>query len=266
MQFTMKPTLKLSDDTYMIPFHGEIPGKGVLYINPLVVMAKEPVLVDMGPMWIRDDYLKAAFAIVDPNDVRWIFLSHDDRDHSGNLVQVLEMCPNARLITNFIGVGRLAEEWMLPMQRLYFANDGDEVSVGDRTLTVIRPPYFDSPATRGFFDSKSAVYYAVDTFGALLPGWYPNVEEVPAEDYEEGFNFWNRWNHPWHQYVDPSRMEKVVSRIRDLRPKTLASYHAPVATNRNDRLFDMIVNIAGMPACYEPSQKDLEAMLAAHPG
>jgi flavorubredoxin len=266
MQFTTKPTLNVGEDTHVIPFHAEIPGMGVLYINPLVIMAKEPVLVDMGPQWIRKDYLNAAFAIVEPKDVRWIFLSHDDRDHSGNLMQVLEMCPQARIITNFVGVGRLAEEWMLPMQRCYFANDGDGVNVGDRTLAFLRPPYFDSPATRGLWDPKSGVYYGVDSFGALLPDWYPSVDEAPAQAYEKGFNFWNRWNHPWHQYVDPSRMNKVIARLRDLQPKTLLSYHAPPAQNRNDQLFKMIADIGTMAPCDEPSQKDLEAMLAAHPG
>jgi hypothetical protein len=65
-----------------------------------------------------------------------------------DIMQVLEACPNARLVTNFVGLGRMGEEFDLPVRRVYFVNDGETFSAGDRTLAAIRPPYFDSPATR----------------------------------------------------------------------------------------------------------------------
>ncbi len=126
-----------------------MPGAGLLYINAFVIRGEQPILVDTSAPMFREDYLNAAFSLVDPEDVRWIFLTHDDRDHSGNLIQVLERCPNARLITNFVAVGRVGEEWSLPMPRVQIANNGDRVHAGDRELVAIRPPYFDSPATRG---------------------------------------------------------------------------------------------------------------------
>ena len=41
------------------------------------------------------------FGLVDPEDVRWVFLSHDDGDHTGALHDVLDLCPNATLVLNF---------------------------------------------------------------------------------------------------------------------------------------------------------------------
>ena len=34
----------------------------------------------------KDDFFADVFSIVEPEDVRWLFLSHDDPDHTGNLV------------------------------------------------------------------------------------------------------------------------------------------------------------------------------------
>lgn len=62
---------------------------------PLVIRAAQPVLVDTGPPIFREDYLASVFSLIDPDEVRWIFLSHDDRDHSGNLMTLLE-APVAR--------------------------------------------------------------------------------------------------------------------------------------------------------------------------
>ena len=73
------------------------------------------------------------WGIVEPEDVRWIYLSHDDRDHSGNLMQVLDACPNATLLTTWFSIGRMADEWMLPLDRCRFLNDGEQLDAGDRT-------------------------------------------------------------------------------------------------------------------------------------
>jgi hypothetical protein len=47
--------------------------------------------VDAGKVGGMDD----VFGLIDPADVHCVFLSHDDVDHTGNLAQVMEHCPNA---------------------------------------------------------------------------------------------------------------------------------------------------------------------------
>ena len=67
--------------------------------NSMIIAGREPVIVDTGPAVTRDEWLRTAWAIVDPAAVRWVFLSHDDGDHIGNLLPVLEACPNAKVVT-----------------------------------------------------------------------------------------------------------------------------------------------------------------------
>src|SRR5262249_56048758 len=61
-------------------------------------------------------------------DVRWIFLSHDDRDHSGNLMQVLDRCPNATLVTTFVPVSRMTQ-YRLPFNPTRSLNHPDPRTV-----------------------------------------------------------------------------------------------------------------------------------------
>src|SRR5688500_17335532 len=79
----MQSPIRVADETFVIPMPFEIPGFGILYINSMVIRGQEPILVETSAPIARDDYLQAAFSLVDPKDVRWIFFSHDDRDHSG---------------------------------------------------------------------------------------------------------------------------------------------------------------------------------------
>lgn len=260
----MQKPYRVADDVFVLPSYFPVPGLGLAYLNPMLIRGTEPILVDTGSPVHRAEYLESAFSLVDPEDVRWIYLSHDDRDHSGNIMQVLERCPNATLVTNFIAVARMSEEWQLPMGRMRWVNDGESWRAGDRTLTAIRPPLYDSPATRGLWDSRSGVYYAVDCFGALVPGECEEVGDVPEEDWKRGFAFFNRINHPWHELVDISRFDRVVDRVRRLEPKTIVTYHGPCARGRSEALLALIREVVQMEPLEPPTQRDLEAMLAAH--
>lgn len=256
---------KVADETWVLPFYMDVPGLGVVYFTPMVIRAKEPIIVDCAGPVHREEYLKAAFSLVEPKDVKWIFLSHDDRDHSGNIMQVLEMCPNAKLVCNFMSVARMSEEWQLPMPRLMWLNDGDTFNAGDRTMALLRPPLFDSPTTRGLYDPKTGVYFAADCFGAIVPKTCQDVSEVPADAYDGGFAFFNRANHPWYEFADPKKLEAVSNRIRAINPKVITTYHGPPAANRTAEMLTRLSKVAAMEPMQYPTQKDLEAMLAGPP-
>ena len=85
---------------------------------------------------------------MDPAEVRWIWLTHPDRDHTGGLFNLLEAAPQARLITTFIGAGIMGTERPLPLDRLYLLNPGEKLDVGDRTLHAIPPRALRQPCDR----------------------------------------------------------------------------------------------------------------------
>ena len=128
------------------------------------------MIVDTGCSLVRDAWAAQAFSVVEPDDVRWVFLSHDDHDHIGNLEFVLDACPNATLVANFSIVGRLAGDVELPLERMRWVDAGGSFDAGDRTFTCVRPPMFDSPATRALHDSATNLLWAADSFGVALPG------------------------------------------------------------------------------------------------
>ncbi len=77
---------QIAPDTYLIHDHqGEGVGPVSVALNSLVIRSAEPVIVDTGMAENRDTYLDDVFGLVEPEDVRWVFISHDDVDHTGNL-------------------------------------------------------------------------------------------------------------------------------------------------------------------------------------
>ena len=101
---------RIADDTYVIrQIMGEGTAPVAVYVNSMVIAGAEPTIVDFGPTVNGDAWLEDVFSIVEPEDVRWLFLSHDDPDHTGNLLEVLERASNATLVTNWFSVERLPD-------------------------------------------------------------------------------------------------------------------------------------------------------------
>jgi flavorubredoxin len=118
-----------------------------VYINSAVIRAEEPVLIDTGSLRNRRNWQEDAFSLVDPEEVRWVFISHEDPDHVGNLDEVMAACPNATLICSWALTERYTNAFDFPLGRCRWMDDGDALDIGDRQITVVRPPLYDSPTT-----------------------------------------------------------------------------------------------------------------------
>jgi flavorubredoxin len=228
-----------------------------------VIRGAEPTIVDTGCSLVREAWADQAFSIVEPADVRWIFLSHDDHDHIGNVELVLDACPNATLVVNFSMVGRLAGDVELPIERMRWVDTGGSFDAGDRTFTCARPPMFDSPSTRALHDSATNLLWSVDSFGSLFPGEVYEAADIPADLFDESFAVLNPWNTPWLEWVDPDRFAAHVARSRALDPDVVVSAHGPIL--RGDRIDDAYrrtLAFAGQPVAPMPGQETLDEMLA----
>ncbi len=209
-------------DIEVLPAHFPIPGMGFLPVNAFVIKAKEPVLVDTGMGIESEEFMKALESIIDPQDLKWVWLTHDDADHTGNIQKVLEAAPSARLAANSLAVLRMSTAWPVPMHRVYWLNSGDSISVGDRKLTAVRPPLFDNPTTIGIYDNKSEAFFSADCFGAIIPSPAQNVDDVAEGDLAQGMISWASADSPWVHMVEPSVFSQALDRIRQIAPKMIS--------------------------------------------
>ncbi len=259
----MRDPYQVADETFVIPDALPVPGIGLLPVNAMVVRGEQPMLVDTLAIVHRESYLERVFELVEPEDVRWLFISHEDRDHTGSVMQVMERCPNATLITNFLGLGKLAEEFVVPLDRVHLLNDGDSLDIGDRVITAIRPPLYDSSATRGFYDPKTSMYFAADCFGTVLTDNVPFADDMSAADMEEGFFWMNRANHIWYHHIPTALIEEQAERIRAVGPDVIVSGHGPTFRDNPLQVCDWITRIGDMEPVHMPSHEEFEQALAA---
>ena len=200
----MMHTYKAAPDVDAVTSIANVGGFGNLAINAFVIHAAEPVLVDTGTVVDSDDFMDALRTVIDPADLRWIWLTHTDFDHIGSLHRLLDENEQLRVITSFLGVGIMGLAAPLPMERVYLVNPGQTVDVGDRILTAVRPPAYDNPITTGLQDDRSGIFFSSDCFGALLDEVPDCAEEVSDEALHRGQVFWATVDSSWLHTVDRS--------------------------------------------------------------
>jgi flavorubredoxin len=259
-----EPT-RIAPDTYLIhDHHGEGEAPVSVALNSMVIRAAQPVVVDTGVAENRDQYLADVFSVVDPADIRWVFISHDDIDHTGNVNALMELAPNATLVINWFMAERMGGTLAVHPTRQRWAGDGERFDVGDRTLFAVRPPVFDSPTTRGLYDSKTGVYWASDSFAAPMPQPVRYAAELDENFHLDGINTFDRYVSPWLELVDDARYQTTVDRVAALAPKVIAGCHTPAVTG--DRVAAAIAATRRSPTAEilpEPDQAVLDQIQAA---
>ena len=263
---TYVPPTEIAPDTFVI--HQVQPALGqplFVYINSLVIRGREPMIVDTGTPANRKQWLEDAFSLVEPEDVRWVFLSHDDVDHSGNLDEVMTACPNATLVCNWAMVERHTNCFDFPLDRCRWIMDGDSFDIGDRTLHALRPPVFDSPTTRGLYDPTTKVYWAVDTFATVLPDPHAGVADLDAEFWHEMlWVFAMGAVSPWLTMLDLDKWGAYVDRTQSLDISTIAACHSPVIEGPYiERAFARIRELPTLDMPALPDQSILDQIVAA---
>ena len=257
----MDKAYQVMPDIWVLPSHFPIPGMGFLAVNAFVIKGEEPVLVDTGMGVEPEEFMKALESIIDPQDLRWVWLTHDDADHTGNLRKVLEAAPRARLAANSLAVLRMSTAWSVPMNRVYWLNFGEGIETGDRKLTAVRPPIFDNPTTIGVYDNKSEAFFSADFFGAIIPTPVQDADDVPRGDLTQGMMSWASADSPWVHMVESKRFSQALDKIRQLAPKMVFSAHLAPARGKTAKLLDLLEMLPTSTPFVTPNQTALEQIL-----
>lgn len=244
---------RLTESWTLLPSFLPVPGLGCLAVNSFLLHGEEPLLVDTGLAALGDAWMAALEREIDPAELRWIWLSHLDADHAGNLARLLERAPEARVVTGFLGMGKLGLAGF-DTGRVALLEPGAPFRAGARLLQPVRPPYYDAPETVGFLDRQDGVFFAVDSFGALLPEPVEALDAVGETALRDGLATWSAIDAPWLASTDRAAFGRTLETLRRLAPRTLLSSHLPAAPGGLGRLTRLVQDAwcAGPAAGLDP--------------
>lgn len=254
---TMFETRRVAPDTDVLCAYMPVPGYGILPVNAYVIHGPQPVLVDTGLAALREPFLAALSGVIDPAALRWIWITHMDADHVGNLQAVLDRAPEARVVTTYLGMGKMGLLG-LPVERAWLLNPGQYLDTGRGRLKAVVPPIFDAPETTGLYDTRSRALFSADCFGALMAEPAEIASAMTPATLRDGMVTWATVDAPWLSLVDGGRLESVLDGVRRLEPEVILGSHLPPARGITGALLDNLDTARTAPRFEGPDQAALE--------
>jgi flavorubredoxin len=117
---------------------------GTTYNAYLVRGSEKTALLDTVDPPMANELLEQ---LKDVSQIDYVISHHAEKDHSGTIPEVLEKYPNAKLITTPKGKGMLVDLLRISEASFTTVEDGETLSLGDRTLTFIHTPWVHWPET-----------------------------------------------------------------------------------------------------------------------
>lgn len=229
---TLTPT-EVANETFVLHDHVPVaaaPGRPAQFlpVNTLLIRSARAMVVGTGGIDRRDRFLAGLRSLVNPADIGWVFLSNGGADHTGGLGGLLELAPRATVVAGRSS-GRRSTELLQPTAaRVHWVDDGERIDIGDRILTAVRPPVYDSSAARGLFDPTTGVYWTADSFATTVPRPVRTVDELDPDEWEHAMETHHRDAAPWVELLDERKFQASVDVVEGLGATLLAGCHTPI--------------------------------------
>ena len=219
-------------DLFVLPSSLPVPGGSFLPVHAFVLRGPETILVDAGLAAEAAAVIDALDTVVDPADLRWIVVTHEDADHTGALAAILDRAPRAEVVVTETGVGKLSSTEAFAPDRYRVVRPGTELDLGRHRFRVLAPPMYDSPATLMLMEVDRGWLFSSDAYGAFVPGLPERAEELPLDAVLDGMATFCGLNSPWLADVDADAFAARVSAIEALDPEWVFAAHlAPLRSS-----------------------------------
>ncbi|MGD0597072.1 MAG: FprA family A-type flavoprotein [Sedimentisphaerales bacterium] len=100
--------------------------------------------------------------------IDYVVAHHAEQDHSGSLPDVLLLYPNAKVVTNAKCKAMLMKLLRIEDDKFIVVEDGQELSLGDKTLKFVFIPWVHWPETMGTYLAEDKILFPCDFFGSHL--------------------------------------------------------------------------------------------------
>ncbi len=202
---------------------------GTSYNSYLVKGSEKVAIIDTMYPPKTEEYLKN----LDENGITkvdYIIENHGEQDHSGSIPALLEKYPEAIVVTNSKCADNLREMLFVPDEKIRIINDGEQLSLGDKTLQFIFAPNVHWPDTMFTHIIEDNIIFTCDFLGAHYV-----FDDVFAKPSEELTHSAKRY---YAEIMMPFRMlcKKYTKLIQEMGVDIICPSHGPIYNNPSDIL------------------------------
>lgn len=192
---------------------------GTSYNAYLVKGSQKTVLLDTVDPTMTNVLLAQ---LKDIDNIDYVVCHHVEQDHSGAIPNVLEKYSSAKVIISTRGKEMLIDHLHIPEDRIVTVEDGETLSLGDKTLKFIYTPWVHWPETMSTYLVEDKILFTCDFFGSHLA-----TNELYAVDkprvYEAAKRYYAEIMMPFRNII-----QKNLEKLKDLEVSIIAPSHGPI--------------------------------------
>ncbi|MDP8231528.1 MAG: FprA family A-type flavoprotein [Candidatus Zophobacter franzmannii] len=138
---------------------------GTSYNSFLIKGSEKNVIIDS----VEAEYSAELLSQLDDDlKLDYIISLHAEQDHSGSIPMLIEKYPGAKVITNPKGKELLISLLNIKEDKFITVEDGEELSLGDKTLEFIYTPWVHWPETMSAYLKEDKILFSCDFFGSHI--------------------------------------------------------------------------------------------------
>jgi len=154
--------------------------------------------------------------------IDYLVSNHAEQDHSGSIPDVLELFPDAKVVTNEKCKNMLIDLLSIDEQKFIVIEDGQELSLGNKTLKFIFTPWVHWPETISTYLVEDKILFSCDFFGSHLAAGELFVKDKPRV-YETAKRYYAEIMMPFRGLI-----VKNLEKLKNLKIEIIAPSHGQV--------------------------------------
>jgi len=155
------------------------------------------------------------------SELDYIVTNHAEQDHSGSLPMVLERYPKAEIVSTPRCRVLLGDHLHIPEDKFMTVEDGDTLSLGNKTFEFLYTPWVHWPETMSTFLKDDKILFSCDFFGSHMAT--SDLFADPRFVYEPAKRYYAEIMMPFRSFV-----KKNLEMVGALDLKIIAPSHGPL--------------------------------------
>ncbi|HCB99628.1 MAG TPA: MBL fold metallo-hydrolase [Ruminococcaceae bacterium] len=198
--------------------------------NSYLIKGEKNILIDVTHPRFFDEYIENVRSVVDPSKIDYVIMNHNEPDHSGSLEKLLEVAPQAQVLSSTAGCIYLRN--ILNKKDGYRAvKEGETLDIGGgKELRFMMAPFLHWPDTMFTYFAAEKMIFTCDFLGAhyceprMIDKYIDNLGQ-----YEKCFKtYFSAIFGPFKPYV-----LKGLEKLNSVEADIVCPSHGPILTKGN---------------------------------
>ncbi len=205
--------------------------------NSYFIDAEKKAIIETAKEKFWDVYLAKIKAVVDPAEIEYIIVDHTEPDHSGNLKNLLEIAPKAKVVGSGNAIRYLKDLMGMEFPHI-IVKDGHTLDLGNKTLKFIGAPNLHWPDSIYSYLVEDKLLFTCDSFGSHF--CHAEMFDDKVGDFDEAFRYYfDVILKPFSKF-----MLKAIDKIRPLEINAICTGHGPILRSHWKKYVDLSEEIA----------------------